>query len=138
MPAQIQINNIDASGGSIKVTGIIVLSGNYPTGGDTLNFATATADPTFIGLLASLISSSILNLDVYSMSGQQIAGSSSIAYDPVLTRAGTPLVCNPATGAKLKCSAVGTSQTTEHSAASYESQYTGDLTGFTAVFQKLL
>jgi hypothetical protein len=34
MPAAIQINNVEGSGQNIKLTGFIVLSGNYPTGGD--------------------------------------------------------------------------------------------------------
>lgn len=136
MSAQVQIQNIDGQSGSLKVTGIIVLSGNYATGGDVLNFAAATQDPTFIGLVPAIESQSLLNLDVYSMNGSSIGGANSTAYSPVLTRTGTPSVVNPSTGAKLKCAALNASPSTEHAAAVYESQYTGDLIGFTAVFTK--
>jgi hypothetical protein len=137
MPAAIQINNVEGSGQNIKVTGFIVLSGNYPTGGDTLNFAAATADPSFAGILPAAISLMLINIDVQSMGGSTINGASSTNYCPVCTKAGTPSIINPATGVKLKVGALGASPTTEHAAAAYESQYTGDIIGFMAVFAKL-
>lgn len=138
MAAQVQINNVDASGSSIKVSGFIVLSGNYPSGGDVLNFAAATADLSFEGILPAIISSSLLTLLVDSMGGSAIAGSSSTNYSPACTKTGTPATINPATGVKLKCAALGASPTTEHSAGAYESQYTGDIVAFRAVFTKNL
>jgi len=133
--AVLQINNIDAQGQSIYVTGFIVLSGNYPTGGDPLNFATAIADPSFIGLLPAVESLAGLQCDAWSMNGAQINAGNSVGYDIMATK--TNNFINPATGFKLKCAALGSSPTTEHSAGAYESQYTGDTIAFMAVFAKL-
>lgn len=143
MPAQVQINNVDASAQSIYVTGFIVLSGTYPTGGDPLNFTgggtlPATQDPSFVGLLAALESTSILNVDVWSMNGSTINGASSTNYSPVVTKSGTPATINPATGVKLKTAALSATPSTEHSNIGYESQYTGDILAFMCVATKLL
>jgi hypothetical protein len=137
MPAAIQINNVDAATQSIYVTGFIVLSGSYATGGDALNFATATADPSFIGMLPAVESLSCLQMDAWSMNGANINGANSVAYSIVATKAGTPSIINPSTGLKLKVAALNASPSTEHSAASYESQYTGDTIAFMAVFAKI-
>ncbi|HEX3156798.1 MAG TPA: hypothetical protein VHV32_19370 [Candidatus Angelobacter sp.] len=136
MAAQVQITNVDASTQSIYVTFNVVLSGSYPTGGDLLNFATATADPQFVGLLAAVESSSLINIDVWSMGGGTIGASNLVSYDPVVTKSGTPATINPASGIKLKVSAL--SATTEHAAGAYESQYTGDIITGMAVFTKLI
>jgi hypothetical protein len=134
MAAQVQINNVDATGACIAVTGFIILSGNYVVGGDPLNFATAIADPSFIGMLAGIESSALLNLDVWSMGGSQI-GANYTDYDVACTKAGSPAIISPATGAKLKVAALAT-PATEHAAAAYESQYTGDIIAFMAIFTK--
>jgi hypothetical protein len=136
MPAQVQINNVDATGACIAVTGFIVLSGNYPPGGDPLNFAAAIADPSFAGMLAGVESSGLLNVDVWSMGGSMIGGASSTDYDVVCVKTGNPAIISPATGAKLKVGTLGTTPTTEHAAAAYEAQYTGDIIAFMAVFTK--
>ena len=138
MPAAIAINSVDATGATLNVTGFITLSGNYPTGGDPLNFALATADPSYVGMLAAVESSTLLNIDVWSMTGSAIHAGNSTGYNPVCTKAGTPSIISPSTGVKLKCAALGSSPTTEHSAAAYESQYTGDTIAFMAVFTKNL
>jgi hypothetical protein len=138
MPAAIAINSVDATGATVNVTGFITLSGNYPTGGDPLNFALATADPSYVGMLAAVESSTLLDIDVWSMAGSSINGSNSTGYQPVSTKAGTPSIISPATGCKLKCAALNASPTTEHSAGAYESQYTGDTIAFMAVFTKNL
>jgi hypothetical protein len=136
MAALIQINSVDGSGGCIYVTGFIVLSGSYTTNGDPLNFALATADPTYVGPLPAVESSGLLNMDVWSMAGSQI-GANYTDYDVNCTKAGTPPIISPSTGAKLKCAALATPGT-EHSAGAYESQYTGDTIAFMAVFTKNL
>lgn len=138
MAAVVQINSIIPAGNVITVTGYIVLSGSYTTGGDVLNFATATADPSFIGLVAAIESSTCLNCDVWSEGGATINGSNSVAYDVVFSKSGTPSTVNPATGIKLKTAALNASPTSEHSAGAYESQYTGDTIGFMATFGKLI
>lgn len=140
MSAQVQINNVQASGQNIQVTGFIVLSGTYPPGGDPLNFTgsgtlPATADPSFVGLIAAVESGALLNLDIWSMSGTSIAASIA-GYSPACTKTGTPSLINPQTGAKLKVSALGA--TTEHAAATYEATYTGDIIAFQATFTKLI
>lgn len=140
MPAQVLITSIDNLGANLKVTGFITLSGNYPTGGDPLNFTAsgvlpAGVDPSFVGMVPAIESSNLLQVDVGSMGGAQI-GANALGYDPACTRAGTPATISPATGTKLKCAALGAS--TEHAAGAYESQYTGDLVAFSAVFTKNL
>lgn len=137
MPAQVSLQTIDALGAEIYVSFNVTLSGNYPTGGDPLNFSAggtlpATQDPSFIGLLAAVESSQLLQFDVWDQSGAAINGANSINVAAVRASA------NPATGAKIKCGALAASPTTEHAAAAYESQYTGaSITGF-AIFTKLL
>lgn len=141
--AQVQINNVDATGACVAVTGYIVLSGNYVTGGDPLNFTgsgtlPAIADPSFVGILAAIESSGLLNLDVWSMGGSMIGGSNSTDYDVNCTKSGSPAIISPQTGAKLKVGALGATPTTEHAANGYESQYTGDIVAFMAIFTKNL
>ena len=138
MAATVQISAVQPAGDAFEVAGFIVLSGTYPTGGDPLNFAAAVADPSFIGLLPAFIGSAVLQADVWSMNGATINGGNSVNYDVVVTKTGTPAMINPATGVKLKVAALGSSPTTEHSAAAYESQYTGDIIAFQAVFTRLL
>lgn len=135
MSAQVQINNVNPGQGAITVTGFIALTGNYPTGGEVLNFATAIQDPSFIGLLAAIESSALLNIDVWSMGGTSVAASAT-EYNPVCTRTGTPAMINPASGVKLKVAALGGS--TEHAASAYEASILGDLIAFQATFTKLL
>lgn len=134
MAAQIQINSVDATGQNVVVTGFIVLTGNYPTNGDPLNFALAIADPTYVGMLPAVESSGLLNIDAWSMAGSQI-GANFTDYDVSCTKAGSPPIISPVTGAKLKCAALATPGT-EHSAGAYESQYLNDLIAFMAVFTK--
>jgi hypothetical protein len=143
MSAQVQINNIEASGQAIYVSGFIVLSGTYPTGGDPLNFSgsgtlPAIADPSFVGLLPGVESSGLLNLDVWSMAASGFAGANSTAYQTLCTKAGSPAIISPATGVKLQVAALSATPTTQHAAASYESQYTSDIIAFMAVFTKNL
>jgi hypothetical protein len=143
MPAQVNISNVDAATQSIYITGFIVLSGNYATGGDPLNFTGSGTlpvgqDPSFVGLLAALEGTAILNVDVWSMNGSTINGANSTNYSPACTKTGTPALISPATGVKLKTAALSATPSTEHAAAAYESQYTGDLIAFMAVATKLL
>lgn len=143
MSAQVNINSVDATGSVIVVSGFIVLSGSYVSGGDPLNFTSfgtlpVAADPTYVGLLPAVESTGCLNIDVWSMNGSSINGSNSTNYDTVVTKTGTPSQINPQTGIKLKVGALSATPSTEHSAASYESQYTGDVIAFMAVFQKML
>jgi hypothetical protein len=140
MAAQVQIQSIDAAGQNIYVVFKVVLSGSYPTGGEPLNFTGSGTlpviqDPTFIGLVAAIESSSLLQISVESQGGNL-----SFQYAAIITAAGTPATINPQTGVKLKISVDGTFGT-EHSAAAYSGDtHRADqdtITGF-AVFNKLL
>lgn len=142
MAAQVQIQSIQANAAMIYVTFAVVLSGNYPTGGDPLNFTSggvlpAIQDPAYIGMAAAIESSNLLNIDVWSQGGAGVSGANTVAYNPVRTTSGSPATCNPATGVKLKCGVLNT-YGTEHAAAGYEAAYTGDQITGMAVFQKLL
>lgn len=138
MAAQVQINSILPFGNVILAAGFIVLSGNYSSGGDLLNFAAALQDPSFIGLVPAIESTSLLNLDVWSMNGSGINGSNSTNYNVRTQSTGSPAMINPASGVKLKVAALSATPSTEHAAAAYEAQYTGDVIAFMAVFTKML
>jgi hypothetical protein len=138
MPVAVNINSVEASGGNITLTGFLVLSGTYPTGGDTVNLAAPSVDPSFVGQVPYSPSSVVLNFDVWSGGGANINGANSVAYGAVLTKTGTPAVVNPATGVKLKVAALNASPSTEHANSSYESQYTGDTVQFMAVLTKMI
>lgn len=137
MAAQVSIQTCDALGAEIYVSFNVALSGSYATGGDALNFSPTgtlpvTADSTYIGQLPQIMSSSLLQVDVWSQGGNIL-----FQYIPVVTRAGTPSTISLQTGVKLKVSASATFGT-EHAASSYEAGITGDsITGF-AIFTKLL
>lgn len=132
MAVVLTIQTVDALGAEIYVSFNVALSGNYPTGGEVLNFATAAADVSYVGLLASIMSSDLLQVDVWSQGGNL-----AFQYAPIVTKAGSPSVINPATGVKLKVSASATFGT-EHAASAYEAGITGDLiTGF-AIFTKMI
>jgi hypothetical protein len=140
MAAQVSLQTVDALGAEIYVTFNVALSGNYPTGGDPLNFTSggtlpATQDAAYIGLVAAVESSQLLQLDVWDQSGAAINGANTINIAAVKSSS------NPATGGKIKAAAIqaqGTSKDAEHAASGYEPAYTGaQITGF-AVFSKLL
>lgn len=140
MPAQVSLQTVDALGAEIYVSFNVALSGNYPTGGDPLNFTSggtlpATQDAAFVGLLAAVESSQLLQLDVWDQSGAAINGANTINVAAVKSSA------NPATGGKIKVAALqtqGTSKDAEHAASAYEAAYTGaSITGF-AIFSKLM
>lgn len=137
MSAQVSLQSVDALGAEIYVSFNVALSGNYVTGGDPLNFTSggtlpATQDPGYIGLVAAIESSQLLQLDVWDQSGAAINAGNSIAVAAVKSSV------NPQTGAKIKASGPAANPTTEHAAAPYESQFTGaSITGF-AIFTKLL
>jgi hypothetical protein len=58
-------------GGPIRVGFNAVLSGNYPTGGDTVNLATALPDPNFVGLCPAVESlGPPIDFDCWDVSGQ--------------------------------------------------------------------
>jgi hypothetical protein len=138
MPIAVAINSIEASGDNITITGFLTLSGTYPTGGDTVNLTTATADPSFVGLIPAAPSSVVLNFDVWSGNASGINGANSTNYAVLLTKTGTPAVVSPATGVKIQVAALSATPSTQHANSSYESQYTGDTVQFMAILTKML
>jgi hypothetical protein len=142
MAAQVQFTNVDATGDAIYATFNVVLSGSYIVGGDPLNFTgngtlPATADPAFVGLLAQVMSSNLINVDVWSQGGAAISAANQTGYTSACTK--TSNVINPQTGVKLKVAALASPSTsTEHAAGAYEAGYTGDLITGMAVFTKML
>ena len=131
MAAQVSIQTVDALGAQIYCTFNVACSGNYPTGGDPLNFTAGgtlpvTQDPAYIGLVAAVESSQLLQLDVWTQGGN-------LARDYVANKVST----NPATGGKLKMNTAKGS-TTELAAGAYPGDVTADLITGYAVFTKML
>src|SRR5208282_2029873 len=92
MPMAVSITSINTAGQNIMVTFNLKASGSYVTavGGDVINFATATQDPAFLGLVAAVISSQLLQLDVWSQGGN-------LLNQYIANKTGV----NPATGGKV-------------------------------------
>jgi hypothetical protein len=56
--------------GQIRVGFNMTLSGNYVPGGDTINFATATQDPAFVGMVAAVEAlGAPISMDVWDAGG---------------------------------------------------------------------
>ncbi len=122
---QVKINNVDASGnGDVVVEGILVASGNYVSGGDTVDFTGAVKGPQFSGLSKEIPASGApKQLWVASQ-----AGNINFQYAPNLGSAQN--------NCKLVVSASNTFGT-ELSAGAYPAGVTGDTIGFRATFSKL-
>lgn len=128
MALAITITAIDSTPqGGFEITFNVVASGSYVTGGDTLNFSTATPDPLFTGAFAGIPGSGAgpMQLDVWSQNG-------------FVTNPYFPVIGSNITNSKLKIlNAYGTS--TEVTAGTYAANAAGVLTdkitGF-AVFPK--
>lgn len=96
-------------GTQVRVGFKLAFSGSYPSGGDTINFATATQDPSFVGNVAAVEAlGAPISIDMWSQSGN-IA----MVYYPIV---GT----SPATGNKVKL-VVTSSMGTEATAGTYAS-----------------
>lgn len=125
MALAITLTSVDESAlGVAYVTGMIAASGNYSTGGDTINFLTATQDANFSGLVPAVIATlAPIQLAVWSQNGNLL-----FQY--------APIVGSGPTNCLLK---VGASATfgTELSAGAYPAGVTGDKITFSAVFKKL-
>jgi hypothetical protein len=130
MAAAVSITSLTAGGNNITITFIVTMTGSYPTGGDSLNFATATQDPLFVGIAAQVMSLSLVEIDVASQGGNLTR-----SYIPICVKTGTPPVINPSTGVKLKVST--TAFGTEHAAAVYESDILNDSISGSATFIKI-
>ncbi|MFZ0037831.1 MAG: hypothetical protein WAK91_10435 [Candidatus Acidiferrales bacterium] len=119
MAIAITVQSIDASGSAVLVTGTLAFSGNYSTGGDTLDWT--TADEQIAPSGATIPSATPPQLVLIS----SVNGNAD-AYIPVQ---GSAL-----NNWKVKCFAAGG---TEVSAGAYPSGITGDIVAFLAQFPKL-
>jgi len=126
MPLAITILYVIPRGPSTIVGFNVTPSGNYSTGGDTLNFAAATPDPNFEGLVPAILNAAApLQVAVWSQGGN-LAND----YAPVQP---TP----NSQSWKLKICANNTFGT-ELAAAAYAAPVTTDLITGEAVFPSLL
>lgn len=133
MAAAVQITSVDAAGQNIYITFTVVPSGNYPVGGDVLNFAAAVADPSYVGLLPQAMSSNLLQCDLWSQGGNL-----GRTYTAIITKTGTPATVNPATGVKMKVNSAQGTFGSEHSASAYDADILADVITGWALFTKLL
>src|SRR5438270_710912 len=70
MAAVVSITSINSVGQQIRVAFNLILTGNYPTGGDTVNFATAVQDPAFVGMAAAVEAlGAPISLDIWDQGG---------------------------------------------------------------------
>jgi hypothetical protein len=61
---------VDATGPVIRVGFKLAASGNYPSGGDTVNLAAATQDPSFVGMVPQIEAlGAPLCIDIWDQSG---------------------------------------------------------------------
>jgi hypothetical protein len=112
MPLAINIVDVDAAADNIYIFGMLTASGNYSTGGDTLDFTT----------VASQIAASQAPVKVW------VGGSTGDNYSWI---PGTAL-----NNQKIK---VNTASNTELSSGAYPARITGDTSiQFEAVFNKLI
>ena len=135
MPLQVSLQTVDALGAEIYVSFNLTPSGSYTTGigGDPMNFTASGTlpviqDAAYIGLVAAVITSALLQVDAWSQGGN-------LKRQYVANKKST----SPATGANLVLSASSTFGT-EQTTATYASltDVTADvLTGF-AIFTKML
>jgi hypothetical protein len=80
MALAVSITYVSKVGSQLRIGFKVAASGNYVAGGDTLNFATATQDPLFVGLCADVEAlGAPISFDAWSNSGN-IA----VNYFPVL------------------------------------------------------
>ena len=126
MPLAISITSVEAGSLGVMFVGFnLTPSGNYPAGGDTLDFTAVTQDANFSGLLAAIEASlPPTQLAVWSQNGNLL-----FQYAPIIGAA--------LNNSKLK---IGASATfgTELSAGAYPAGITGDKITGTAQFRKLL
>jgi len=119
MPIAIAVQSVDSSGDATRVTGTLTFSGNYATGGDTLDWTTANEQISATGQVMG-VATPPKQVTIDSQNGN--AG----YYVPVQ---GSAL-----NNWKVKCF-VGSG--TEIGAGAYPSSVTGDIVAFRAQFAKL-
>jgi hypothetical protein len=119
MAITINVQNVDATGVAVWVTGTVSFSGSYTTGGDTLDWTTAipqvgqsgAATPSDSAPLQAIFKSQNGNADYY-----------------------VPVQGSAPNNWKVKCFQAGG---TELSAGAYPGSITGDIVAFQAQFNKM-
>ena len=124
MSISVSIQSIDETTKYLYVTGLLIASGNYPTGGDTCDFTAAVIDPDFTGPASLPLPTSKAPTQFTAESQGGLLG---YQYVPVKGAA--------LNNSKLKVSALNTFGT-ELSAGAYPAAVTGDSITFSAVFKK--
>lgn len=125
MPIQVQINNIDASpNGDVFVEGLLVASGNYTTGGDTVDFTQAVKGANFSGIADAIPSAQ----PPKQFSAGSQAGLLGYQYAPVVGSAQNNCL--------IKVGALNTFGT-ELAQGAYPAAVKGDAIAFQATFAKL-
>lgn len=70
MPLQVKITNMKPGDNGLIVFFNLIATGNYPTGGDTIDFTQAIQDPAFVGTVAQIpASQGPISMDVWDASG---------------------------------------------------------------------
>ena len=123
MAISVSIQSVDALDNMVQVTGKLILTGSYVTGGDTVNFTTAVQDPLFTGMQPNIPSSQ----PPFSFSAWSQGGNLLNTYAPII--GATQATC------KLKICAASTLGT-EFSAGVYSAALLADNVGFSAIFPK--
>src|ERR1700723_154825 len=98
MAMAVTITYVAKVGSQLRIGYKLTPSGSYPSGGDTVNFATASQDPLFVGSAASVEAlGAPISMDVWSQGGNTTIGyvasiGTTIANSKVLlyTALGTP------------------------------------------------
>lgn len=122
MALAVTITYVLRAGSQLRIGFKLAPSGTYVTGGDTVNFSTATADPTFVGMVPQVEAlGAPLSLDIWSQGGN-------------ITTVYVPLVGLTAATCKMKgYSAL----TTEFTAAAYPASALADTIVGEATFNSL-
>lgn len=124
MALAVQIDSINANDDIVIVTGVLVPSGSYVTGGDTVDFTSITKSSQFSGPVDSIPSASApRNFDAWSGGGN-------------LTRAYFPIQGSAQNNSKVKMNASAGSGS-ELSAGAYPSDVMSDTINFAVQFKKL-
>lgn len=123
MALALTITSVTARNGVVSISGRIVASSNYATGGDTADFTKATQDAKFSGILAMIASSQPPStFDVWTEGGN-------------VTRSYAAVIGTAQNNCKVKFG--GSTYASELAAGAYPSDVTGDTIGFYAEFPSL-
>jgi hypothetical protein len=125
MAAVITVTGINKIQRDFIVRGTIALSGNYPTGGDTLNFLTATFRLGVDGIKSSFPPSSIF---IWSMQSQGAGTVSQYWYRGLIGTTAANCAIQVLTGAAAQSGGA------EFSAGAYPAGVAGDVIEFEAFF----